>query len=69
MDQQAALHVWRRFLMHSSRSEALLFRWLSLEVWARAFLKPSNAFRMLPDRAFPLKGASSVNSGLLIQDS
>ena len=69
VDQQAALHVWRRFLMHSSRNEALLFRWLSLEMWARAFLKPSNAFRMLPYRAFPQKGASRVNSGVLIQDS
>ena len=69
VDQQAALHVWRRFLMHSSRNEALLVRWLSLEVWARAFVKPSNAFRVLPDRAFPQKGATSVNSWVLIQDS
>jgi hypothetical protein len=38
-------------------------------MWARAFLKPSNAFRMLPYHAFPQKGASRVNSGVLIQDS
>src|SRR5215472_5436354 len=69
VDQQAALHVWRRFLMHSGRSEALLFRWLSLEVWARAFLKPSTAFRELPYHAFPQTGASRVNSGVLMQDS
>ena len=69
VDQQAALHVWRRFLMHSGRSEALLFRWLSLEVWARAFLKPSTAFRELPYHVFPQTGASRVNSGVLIQDS
>ena len=67
VDQQEALRVWRRFLMHSSRSEALLFRWLSLEVWAQVFLKPPEAFRALPDRRFPLAGASQVNSGVFVQ--
>ena len=69
VDQQAALQVWHRFLMRSGRNEALLFRWLSLEVWARAFLKPSTAFRELSDRRFPLTGASRVNRGVLVRDS
>jgi len=68
VDQEEALRVWRGFLTHSSRNEALLFRWLSLEVWARAFLKPSEAFRALPDRRFPQAGASKADSGALLQE-
>jgi len=68
VNQEEALRVWRGFLTHSSRNEALLFRWLSLEVWARVFLKPPEAFRALPDRRFPQAGASKVNSDALVQE-
>jgi asparagine synthase (glutamine-hydrolysing) len=44
VDQKMALSVWRSFLTNPSANQTLLFRWLSLEVWAREFLRPSVAF-------------------------
>lgn len=44
IDQPSVWKVWNRFLAQPGRNQALLFRWLSLEVWARTFLKPAAAF-------------------------
>jgi asparagine synthase (glutamine-hydrolysing) len=43
VDQKTALSIWRGFLSGTARNPSLLFRWLSLEVWAREFLRPSVA--------------------------
>jgi len=56
VDYRTARKVWNRFLAHPVRHQALLFRWLSLEVWARAFLRPATAFEVRP----PLVLAPSV---------
>jgi hypothetical protein len=38
MDAPVARATWDAFLDGASRHEAPIWRWLSLEVWARAFL-------------------------------
>lgn len=69
IDQKAALEVWRRFLSRPNRNQALLFRWLSLEVWARVFLKPSAAFCVSsPQKAAPL-ATSKASTGVFVQGS
>jgi len=44
VDQQTALRVWRRFLAEPGRNLSVLFRWLSLEMWAQTFLRATPAF-------------------------
>jgi len=41
IDQAAALKVWKRFLASPHRNQSLIFRWISLELWARTFLDRS----------------------------
>lgn len=43
IDQRSALEVWRRFVASPGRYHSLLFRWLSLEIWAELFLKPTSS--------------------------
>jgi len=37
-----AQQVWKQFLNRPAKYHSLIFRWLSLETWARVFLKPGN---------------------------
>jgi asparagine synthase (glutamine-hydrolysing) len=64
IDQKAALEVWGRFISRPNRHQSLLFRWLSLETWARVFLKPSAVFSRVPEhKTLPVstvKGCTEV---------
>lgn len=44
IDDRAALKTWGDFLARPSKNHSLLFRWLSLEVWAELFLRPAASF-------------------------
>lgn len=50
IDSSAALKVWNRFLVSPKRNQSIIFRWISLELWARTFLKNSHEFQIRPRR-------------------
>ena len=53
IDQAAALRVWNRFLASPHRHQNLIFRWLTLELWARTFLRPAVEFQVHPKQYSP----------------
>jgi asparagine synthase (glutamine-hydrolysing) len=63
-DQKTVLATWRRFLSDPSRNQAFLFRWLSLEVWAREFLKPSVAFQPVYSQKAARASASALGTSV-----
>lgn len=44
IDPAMAQQVWKQFLNRPAKYHSLIFRWLSLETWARVFLKPGNSW-------------------------
>jgi asparagine synthetase B (glutamine-hydrolysing) len=44
IDPAMAQQVWKQFLNRPAKYYSLIFRWLSLETWARVFLKPGNSW-------------------------
>ena len=69
IDHAAAVKVWKRFRTHPVRNQALLFRWLSLEMWARTFLKPSTAFQFRLNPSIETTLPLEANTRVLVQDS
>lgn len=50
IDQSAAMKVYEKCLAGAAGSQSVIFRWVSLELWAKTFLKPANAFQTRPRR-------------------
>lgn len=48
VDAKGAQRVWALFLRRPSKYHNLIFRWLSLEAWARVFLKTSQVIERVP---------------------
>jgi asparagine synthase (glutamine-hydrolysing) len=59
IDQGAALKVWKRFLVSPHRNQNVIFRWISLEQWARTFLRAPGAFQVRPKPQLQLTTAIS----------
>ena len=61
IDPSMAQQVWKQFLNRPARYHSLIFRWLSLETWARVFLKPGNSWLEPPAQSrgrFDFRAAS-----------
>lgn len=69
VDQPAALRAWRRFLSRPNANPGVLFHWLSLEAWARVFLKAATAFKAVPEERVKFAGAFQATSNALAQES
>lgn len=48
IDPTSTQNIWRRFLSRGTGNESLIFRWLSLEMWAKLFLKPQTFLDRVP---------------------
>jgi len=48
IDATGARRIWRQFLSRRSRNQSLILRWLSLEMWAKLFLKPRTSRERVP---------------------
>jgi asparagine synthase (glutamine-hydrolysing) len=67
IDQPAALRAWRRFLAQPNARHTLLFRWLSLEAWARMYLKPSTALDTVSQKRIVLNQGFRTNPEVLAE--
>jgi asparagine synthase (glutamine-hydrolysing) len=50
IDPAAAVKLWKRFLASPSRNQSVIFRWISLELWARTFLSDLHQFQARPKK-------------------
>jgi asparagine synthase (glutamine-hydrolysing) len=50
VEQASALKVWKQSLASPHRNQNLIFRWVSLELWAQMFLKTSSEFQVRSKR-------------------
>jgi asparagine synthase (glutamine-hydrolysing) len=68
IDQKAALRVWRRFLSQPYLHQAVLFRWLSLEAWARMYLKSSATLSAVAEEKIQVNRALHTRHGTLAKE-
>ena len=70
INQDAVLWTWQEFLSGAKASQSVLFRWLSLEVWARRFLRqPSVAFSAVPETEIRLGSSRCANTCTITQET
>jgi asparagine synthase (glutamine-hydrolysing) len=67
IDAHKARETWSRFLAHPTRFHSQLVRWLSLEVWARQFLKPPSDFVCVPKKEELGSATFSANKHTLVE--
>jgi asparagine synthase (glutamine-hydrolysing) len=69
VNQPAAVRAWRRFLSWPHSQPAILFRWLSLEAWARMYLNSSAVSSVVSEKQVPLRSSFHTNPRVLAQES
>jgi len=69
IDQAAALRVWNRFLASPHRHQNVIFRWVTLELWARTFLKPAVEFQVHPKRHWSRSAPMHIPTEVRLQFS
>jgi asparagine synthase (glutamine-hydrolysing) len=66
IDPTMARRVWNEFLHHPGKHHNLIFRWLSVETWARVFVKPQDAFLTPAVQVRSNTSARSTSDAVLI---